>query len=217
MGFFDKLFSSSGGMLKPNLVIGLQVSAGEYRGIYSARIRELKDKHFVILAPIKDEKPVPLRSGTPCRVYFTIREQTYMFDTRVLNRQLEPVPILLLTRPPDSQIDKSKRNEKGRFTRTLKVEYRILPKTVRAKGVTQEIDENGLRLKADRFLAPRSVIEMTITMPSKSPIKAMGMVNEPEGGVDTRTASKEARYEAEIEFMEGKISKNDQHRIETEL
>jgi c-di-GMP-binding flagellar brake protein YcgR len=194
------------------------VASGEYKGIYSARVREVKEKHFVILAPIKDEKPVPLRSGTPCHIYFTLRDQTYMFETRVLNRELTPVPILTLTRPPESQIRKSKRNEKGRFSKTLKVEYRILPKTVRAKGITQEIDENGLRLKADRYLAPRSVIEMTIMMPgSKTPIKAMGTVLAPERAVDAKAASKEARHEAEIEFMDGKVSKNDQKRIATEL
>ena len=71
---------------------------------------------------------------------------------------------------------------------------------------------------ADRYLAPRSVIEMVISMPgSKTPIKAMGMVLEPEKAVDARAASKEARHEAEIEFMDGKIGKNDQKRIATEL
>ena len=64
----------------------------------------------------------------------------------------------------------------------------------------------------------RSVIEMIIAMPgSKTPLKVMGTVLEPEIAVNVRAASKEARHEAEIGFMDGKISKNDQKRIATEL
>src|SRR5690554_7531517 len=84
--------------LKINQKIDIVIEDGYYAGTYLSKISEIKDDSLRVIPPYLRGEIVPLRINQEIKVYFTGNNASYMFISRVLKREMEPVPLYTLDR-----------------------------------------------------------------------------------------------------------------------
>jgi hypothetical protein len=201
--------------LKPNHEVGIKIEEGDEQGVYSVRVNEVSQNTLTLATPTRENDPITVKPGTKTRVYYTEKERTYTFESEVKDVQAKPTPVLILIRPEDeSELHQTDRNERGRFVRAFRVEYRVVPRLTRHLAITREISEDSVFLSTDRLLEINTVVDMNVSLNDGfGAIWIMGTVEEchlAEYDKWRRTQ----RYRALISYLPGKLSADDRRRIE---
>ncbi|MFC2076403.1 flagellar brake protein [candidate division KSB1 bacterium] len=202
--------------LKPNREVGIRIEEGDEQGAYSVKVNDISPDTLTLAAPTRGNNPIPVKPGTRARIYYTEKEQTYSFESQVKDIQSKPTPVLLLIRPDEeSEILPTERNERERFVRAFRVEYRIVPRLARHLGVTRELSEDSVIISTDRPLEINTVVDMNVSLNDGfAATWIMGTVGEchlAEYDKWRRTQ----RYRVLISYLPGKLSADDRRRIES--
>src|SRR5690554_2487508 len=110
--------------LKINQKIDIVIEDGYYAGTYLSKISEIKDDSLRVIPPYLRGGIVPLRSNQKIKVYFTGNNASYMFVSRMLKREMEPVPLFTITLP--ERIIRIQRREYFRLDVQIRIKYRLI-------------------------------------------------------------------------------------------
>ncbi len=87
-------------LLLPEMRVEIEVGEGDWPGVYVSRLASLAGRNIALEAPLREGVRVPLRPGTPLIARALSSTGLLSWDARVVERCLEPRPLLLVTRPP---------------------------------------------------------------------------------------------------------------------
>ena len=85
--------------LLPEMAVEIEVAEGDWPGIYPSRIEAVAGRQITLSAPIQDNVRVPLRPGTPLVARAASTFGVLSWETRIVERRIEPRPVLLIARP----------------------------------------------------------------------------------------------------------------------
>lgn len=201
--------------LRPEQEVGIEIEEGDRKGVYTSTIREVSDNTLTLAAPVENNQPLALKPGTKARVFYTDRERIYTFESEVSDYKSKPAPTLILIRPePGAELKRTVRNQRGRFVRSFRVEYRVVPRLARYLADTREISEESVILSTDRPLEINTILDMNISLPDGlGPIWTMGTVNESHIAEYDKWRRTQ-HYKVVVSYLPGKLSADDRRRIE---
>jgi c-di-GMP-binding flagellar brake protein YcgR len=87
--------------LEINQKIEIEILSGLYQGNYLSKVADFLDDNILVTGLYREGSPLPVRLGQQVSVYYTTDRAAFKFETEVLKRTNEPIPLLLLA-PPDS-------------------------------------------------------------------------------------------------------------------
>jgi c-di-GMP-binding flagellar brake protein YcgR len=108
-----------------NQKIHLEVTDPEYAGTYSSRVEDITKNVISVAIPTHHRELVPIRKNTNLRINVTCEDAVYSFKAVVLDRQLSPVPILLLEMPREKRMERIQRRRHVRLPISIQIEYAI--------------------------------------------------------------------------------------------
>jgi len=85
--------------LLPEMAVEIEVTDGDWPGIYPSRIEAMAGRQITLSAPIQENVRVPLRPGTPLVARAASSLGVLSWETKVVERRIEPRPVLLVARP----------------------------------------------------------------------------------------------------------------------
>ncbi len=110
--------------LSVNQDVEIEVKKGPYRGKYESRISDIYDEKIDLLMPYSDGDLIPLRVGSKIIVFFAGDTAAYKFQTEIIERSREPVPVLTADRPEEDGVIKIQRRQHFRLELRERVHYR---------------------------------------------------------------------------------------------
>ena len=85
--------------LLPEMPVEIEVVEGDWPGIYQSRIEAVAGRQITLSAPVQDNVRVPLRPGTSLVARAASAHGQLSWDTRIIERRIEPRPVLFVARP----------------------------------------------------------------------------------------------------------------------
>ncbi len=110
--------------LNVNQDVEIEVKKGPYKGKYESRISDIDAEKIDLLMPYSDGDLIPLRVGTKIIVSFAGDTAAYKFQTEIIERSRQPVPVLTAHLPEDDGIIKIQRRRHFRLELRVNVRYR---------------------------------------------------------------------------------------------
>lgn len=155
--------------IKVNQLVEIEYVIGPNNIEYlPSRIEEKTGKYLYFAVPIRKNELVPFRIGTKLKVVFSTKENTYAFNTTVVNRQREPIPVLIVTQP--EELIKIQRRSYFRLPINLEIIFNILPDATEYKGMTLDISGGGILLLTKTNLEAGQKLSLRIALPEKETV-----------------------------------------------
>lgn len=145
--------------LYEGLSVEFFIDEGEYKGKYRTKIEELGEKIISIGVPIKEGHFVPLREGTPLRVFFCDDLTAYIFASVIIQRLAAPIPTLIIEYP--QRIIKIQRRKYVRVEVVNFIQYRIVEKDGLGdyqNGYMLDLSGGGMLIGAEQRVKEKSLI-----------------------------------------------------------
>lgn len=111
--------------IKLNMRIDVQLILQDQIEYLPSRIEEITSQYYAISMPMKKGTLIPLRPGQKIRIRIKHRESFFGFDTVIAGRKINPVPLLIITRP-QKLIQVEQRRKDVRIPITLPIRFRLL-------------------------------------------------------------------------------------------
>lgn len=174
--------------LKVNQNFELIVKDGPFKGNYLSKIADIRDNKIKVSIPYTHGEIIPLRINLDVEMYFTGELAAYSYNTVIIDRELEPIPLLILSYPDTKQ--RIQRREFFRLEVKEKIIYQILnrdlePITDKKKTTTIDISGGGLKMVVDNFINKGTLMELYLQIPElkNTPIisKVANILDLPEG------------------------------------
>ena len=160
---------------------------------FNTNIQDITEEYIAISIPINAGEYVPLSKGTIIEVVYYEEENLYKFQSSVIGRKFENIPILLIAKP--KEIKKIQRRKYVRVPivntvkyKNLKNEPRTNPKTVESseylQAVLLDLSGGGLRLKVSEEIKLNDFLLISLTVDSEDILivgQAMRIVKDDEG------------------------------------
>ena len=165
---------------KVNKNIQIEVNRGPYQGDYKSKVSEINPDNIKILTPYIKEELVPLRVGAGIVVFFTGNNAAYTFNSQVIDREKEKVPVLVIE-PPD-EINRIQRRDYFRLEVQVELQYRLLDEDGKPveedfiESVTLDISAGGIRMVVDEYIQEDTLIEIYMDIPEIKDIPVYGKV-----------------------------------------
>lgn len=165
--------------LKVNQNIELEVTKGAYKGTYSSKIAEINDDNIKIMLPYAHGELVPLRPNVKMDVYFTGERAAYRFRTKILKREKEKIPLLVITTP--GEFERIQRREYFRLEVVRGIEYcpvddEFEPTGEFVESNTIDISGGGVKLVLKSEVEENEFLEMYIDIPEIEDLPITGEV-----------------------------------------
>ncbi|MBZ4672677.1 flagellar brake domain-containing protein [Deferribacterales bacterium Es71-Z0220] len=154
-----------------NTKILVNVLSGNYRGIYDSRIEDIHNDKMKITIPSQKGIPFPLSPGSKLEVSFITPMGRFSFNSEVIGRTRENIPLLEIVYP-----EFLRRQELRRFFRVearLKIKFRTIdyiekdgaPEMIKKEydGIIKDISGGGIRLTSDIQLEQGQAIELDMS------------------------------------------------------
>ncbi|MFW6030231.1 MAG: flagellar brake protein [Halanaerobiales bacterium] len=164
--------------LKINDKIDIQVDSGPYQGKYLSKVAEIDSNIIKVTSPFVKGEVVPIRIGQVLKLYFTGDTAAFNFPAKVLDRQLDPIALLILEQI--EEVKRIQRREYFRLEAKKEVNYRIIEDPLNIdeddanlkKSETLDISGGGIKLLVDDDFPREGFIELLIDIPGieKTPI-----------------------------------------------
>ncbi|MGE5509298.1 MAG: flagellar brake protein [Chitinophagales bacterium] len=164
---------------------------------YSSRVEDLGDEVIVIGAPLKGGAVIPIHPGELVEGFYSQPDGFFVFQAEVLERRLEPVPVLLL-RCPDG-IRKVQRRRHFRLPVVLPVYYEVKGAETTLKGSTLDLSGGGLCIATGQPLKPGQELQVKLELSDGTTITAAGRVI---SCAEVENAPKQRRYSSGIQFVD---------------
>lgn len=176
--------------LKINQKVDVEIKRGSYQGKYLCKVAEITDSNIKITSPFIRGELVPLRRGQSINVYFTREDAAYMFTTTVIDREIEPVPLISLK--PPAKVNRIQRREYFRIDVQRNLSYCILNSDLEAvsgykETTTIDLSGGGLKMVVDEDLKEETLIELYLDLPELEDKPIVGKVINIYGDGDTRS------------------------------
>ncbi|MFW6386432.1 MAG: flagellar brake protein [Bacillota bacterium] len=148
--------------------IELKIEKGSYRGTYPSKIQGIDEEETLeIMPPYKNGELLPVRKDTEIKVLFTRDDAAYKFASRVEDRIIRQIPLLVITYPRD--VVRVQRRDYFRLEVQRDVRYRRLDVSGEEKkkfknGVTSDISAGGVKLVVDQQLPRGTELELYINI-----------------------------------------------------
>lgn len=142
----------------------------DYRHLAS-RIEEITDDHLHISVPMRKGELLPLRVGQYLIINFIIKGHSYVFNTIIVNRRLNPLPILIIQKP--TQISEIQRRQWVRVPAKLPLRFRASAheKDVKpSEGNSLDISGGGILFLTADAVEDGQIIELEINLPNRTPV-----------------------------------------------
>lgn len=133
-----------------------------------SRIEDMTDEFFYLAVPIRRGEIVPFRIEQNIKVLFSTRSNTYQFQTIIVDRAREPIPVLKVAKP--TELIKIQRRSYVRIPVNLEVNFTILPDKVTHRGFTLDISAGGLLLATKTSLKKGQVLVVKIELPQRESV-----------------------------------------------
>ncbi|MFW5999090.1 MAG: flagellar brake protein [Halanaerobiaceae bacterium] len=178
--------------------IELNIAEGPYRGNFPSKIQGIDSETLEIIPPYEKGELLPVRKDTKVKVLFTRDDAAYKFFSRVEDRIIRQIPLLVITYPED--IVRIQRRDFFRLEVKKQVKYRLLDSSGEGKGdynktVTSDISAGGLKMVIEQDLPQGSELELYLNIKPVKEIPLKGKV------VQKYTMSDGKTKAAGIEFM----------------
>lgn len=191
-----------------NTKIFVNVLSGDYVGMYDSRIEDIDKNGIKINIPTQKGIPFPLVPGTKLEVSFITRMGRFVFESEVIERIKENIPLLVIVYP-----EFLKRQELRRFYRVetrLKVKFKTIeyiekdgfPELIKKEyyGIIKDISGGGVRLSCNIILEKGQAIELDMSHELDTKFEIIGRVvhiynsdEKPEYGLDFVTIKENDR------------------------
>jgi c-di-GMP-binding flagellar brake protein YcgR len=148
-----------------------------------------------------------LRVGEPLRIHFFLEGHYYRFDTVVVERVQNPLPLLAVLKP--AEIHEVQRRRWVRIPISLPVKFQLEHSTEAEiyEGQTIDISGGGIQYRSETALEPGTIIHLCLDLPRREPICCKARVLRFEE--DSELKGQEARIV--VEFVD--ISEGQRDRI----
>lgn len=133
-----------------------------------SRIEGKSDQYLYLAVPIRKGELVPIRIGSVIKVVFTTKKNTYLFETKITNRQREPIPILEVEKP--SELITIQRRSYVRIPVNLNVTFKVIPDEIEYKAVTLDISAGGALILTKTKLQKGQILDFKLDLPKREPI-----------------------------------------------
>lgn len=156
--------------LKINQLIEITaMDASEEMKFLPSRIEEIDEDYLYISPPMLRGEILPLRVGEQLRINFALEDQYYQFNTAVIGRINNPIPLLIVLKP-----DKIKQIQRRQWVR-LPVRLPICfqseqPDAPVYKGETIDISGGGALFKSDRAFERGQMLNIVLELPDREPV-----------------------------------------------
>jgi len=149
---------------------------------FNSNIQDITDEYIGISIPINAGGYVPLSKGTTIDVIFYEDENCYKFESSIIGRKFENIPILLIAKP--KEIKKIQRRKYVRIPlistvkyKNLKNEPRTNPSTVEKseylQAVLVDLSGGGMRVKVSEEIKLNDFLLVSLTI-NKEDIPIVG-------------------------------------------
>jgi c-di-GMP-binding flagellar brake protein YcgR len=160
-------------MTKVNFTINKKLEILVDEKYFNSNIQDITEEYIAISIPIKAGEYVPLSNGATIDVIYYEEENCYKFQTSVIGRKFENIPILLIAKP--KEIKKIQRRKYVRVPlistvkyKNLKNESRTNPSTVEKseylKAVLIDLSGGGMRVKVSEEIKLGDFLLVSITI-----------------------------------------------------
>jgi c-di-GMP-binding flagellar brake protein YcgR len=128
-------------------IINTKVEISWSDGYYKSNIEDVQENYIAISIPIKEGQYIPLRVGEQLEViYYPNNEDIYKFNTVVVGRQVDRIPIILLGMPVS--IMKIQRRKFVRVPVVCNIECSVIDKALAHKELSILANINKNKLEA---------------------------------------------------------------------
>ncbi len=143
-------------MVKVDFTINKKLEILVDEKYFSSNIQDVTDEYIAISIPINSGEYIPLSKGTAIDVIYYEEENLYKFQSSVIGRKFENIPILLIAKPKD--VKKIQRRKYVRIPIICTIKYVNLknapktdPKTIKnseyMKALLLDLSGGGLKVK----------------------------------------------------------------------
>lgn len=165
------------GILVVNQKLQVELKSGNYAGKYSSRIEDASDTSISISAPTYQGGLVPLNPGMTIGCVITTEGSLYIFQSVILEKKLEPIPVLIIKMPENMQ--KIQRRSFFRLRVSLPVLWRVVPSLTSPsfdefnKTICNDISGGGLLLIMASPPPKDTLIEVLLDLPKLGTISSI--------------------------------------------
>ncbi len=143
---------------------------GEHAGTYSTKVLDIEDGEFKMAAPELQGVTIPIDRGEKVTVSFTTRRGKFFFISKVQDRNREPLPHYILTRP--ETIYRVQRRKYVRVEVQGRVDYRPRPEAEEkgedfARGQINNISGGGISFHGPLKISEGEEVELKIPLLEK--------------------------------------------------
>ena len=199
-------------------IIELEIKLGLFAGQYRSRVMDFGGKYIKILVPKVDGKEKFIWKDTTIHINYMRPDAMFTFKVKVRKSELNPMPNLLVTIPP--QVERVQRRRYVRVD-TLKMEtkFRIFNEEISImddaesfnSGKIVNISAGGMRIDHDDIQIPKGeVIELEFTIMGFKCQRVLGEI------VRSIELTKKDRYNEDVKFYSHGINFIQIHRVQKE-
>lgn len=171
-------------LLKENLRVELITADGSVKGALASRIEEVRSRSLIVAFPSRQGALVMLHLNQRLKVDFSVQDDAYTFESVVLSRIREPIPVLEIAKP--TTITKIQRRNFVRFKTVIPVHfYRMKTEDELdnerkpedcLSGQTVDISGGGTMIATKDTVEPNDLLEIIFEMPNRKPLVVLGKV-----------------------------------------
>ncbi|MCJ7691206.1 MAG: flagellar brake domain-containing protein [Clostridiaceae bacterium] len=169
----------------------LEILVGEK--YFKSNIQDVTDEYIAISIPINSGEQLPLSKGTVIDVIYYEEENLYKFQSAVIGRKFENIPILLISNP--EEIKKIQRRKYVRVSTIGKVKYKNLknepmtsPSTIQdseyLQAILLDLSGGGMKVKISEEVKLSNFLLVCLTINNEDIIivgQAKRIVKDDEG------------------------------------
>ena len=160
---------------------------------FNSNIQDITEEYIAISIPINTGGYVPLSRGTVIDVVYYEEENCYKFQSSVIGRKFENIPILLISKP--KEIKKIQRRKYVRVPIINTVKYKNLKATPKTSpnavdksellsAVLLDLSGGGMRIKVSEEIKLNDFLLVSLTINSEEILivgQAMRIIKDDEG------------------------------------
>ncbi len=162
-------------ILKINQNIKIEVKEGPYQGGYTSKIADIFSDSIGIVTPYMQEEIVSLRIGLEIEVFLTGDRAAYRFDSRIVDRKRDEVPLLIISLPEN--IIRIQRRDYFRIDVNKGIKYRRVDEDEEYRETTTaDISGGGVKMAVNEKLENDTIVEVKLDIPGLKEIPLQARV-----------------------------------------
>lgn len=152
--------------LKVNQLIELEMNYNGEKVVVSSRIEDIREDYLLIAAPIRHGVSMLLPYGSEIIVQFWVRDTLWGFDSVVIGKRINPIPMWVIKKPDKFRRVPQKR-QSVRLNINLPITFQYLDRDDQSvyQGITVDISAGGVLFSSAQSCTPgeKIKIEMELT------------------------------------------------------